>query len=88
MSELFYIVTSFVGILIDILMYAMFIRALLSWLPLAEDNPIENFLFAITEPVILPVRAVLDRFEILSELPIDISFLVTMILLSIVSGIV
>lgn len=70
----------------------MMLRAILSWLPIDEDSPLVNFLYAMTEPVIMPVRMLLERFEALNELPIDISFIVAFMILSIVqmllSGIV
>ena len=68
-------------VLIDIITFAMFIRAILS-LFMAEDNAISSFLYTITEPIILPVRRLLEKFNILQGLPIDISFLITYLLLS------
>ena len=87
MSSVLYIFTSFVSILINVMIYAMMARAILSWLPL-DENPIEEFLYTITEPVVMPVRALLDRFFDTEAFPLDISFLVAMILLSILSGII
>ena len=68
-------------VLIDIITFAMFIRAILS-LFMTEDNAISSFLYTITEPIILPVRRLLEKFNILQGLPIDISFLITYLLLS------
>ena len=62
----------------------MMFRAIISWLPIDEDSILANFLYAMTEPVIYPVRLLLDRFEATSELPIDISFIVAFILLSVI----
>ena len=62
----------------------MMFRAVLSWLPVDEDSNISNFLFAMTEPVIYPVRMLLDRFEGLDEFPIDLSFIISFMLLSLV----
>ena len=88
MTAVFYIISSFVHLLLSALSFAMLARAILSWLPLDDDNPIENFLYAVTEPVIFPVRCILERFDAIAEFPIDISFFVTMLLLSILSGII
>ena len=60
------------------------IRAIMSWLPLDEDSHLVSFVMMVTEPVIAPVRMLLDRFDWVQELPIDISFLVAFMLLSIV----
>ena len=67
--------------MIDIIIIAMFIRAIMS-LFIEEDNVILSFLYSITEPIILPVRKLFDRFNFMSGLPIDLSFLITYVLLS------
>ncbi|MPM64956.1 hypothetical protein SDC9_111848 [bioreactor metagenome] len=41
-----------------------------------------------TEPLIEPVRRVINKFPRLNMLPIDISFIVTVILLSIIQGLI
>ncbi len=65
-------------------MLLLLIRALLPFLSfIDEDSPFSNFVYAATEPVLVPVRALLDRFGIGEGLPIDISFIVTYLLLSV-----
>ena len=61
----------------------MFLRALLSWFVADDGNPFYNFTVMVTEPVILPVRALLERFEFVRGLPVDVSFFVTFILLTV-----
>ncbi len=72
-----------VGLLIDILMFLMFLRAILSWIPDASNGAVGTFLFTVTEWVITPVRAAFDKMNINTALPIDIPFFVTFIALSI-----
>lgn len=73
-----------VGLLITAMQFLMMLRAIVSWLPIDEDSNLVNFLYAMTEPLIVPVRALLSRFDWLNDLPIDISFFVSFMLLSIV----
>ena len=73
-------------VLIDIITFAMLIRAILS-LFMAEDNAVASFLYSITEPIIMPVRRLLEKLNVFRGLPIDISFLVTYMLLSILSAV-
>ena len=75
-----------IDLLIGFVQLAMLIRAILSFFNPEEQGVFAALLFAVTEPFIMPVRALLDRFEIGQGLPIDISFLVTVILLSIISA--
>lgn len=65
----------------------MLVRAVLSWFPPASGRPgpIRAFIITVTELVIAPVRAFLSRFDFVQRSPIDISFLVTYLLISTVS---
>ncbi len=83
MYALVYILTSTIRFVIVVIEFLMMGRAILSWIPMDDDNPVEEFLYTVTEPVIMPVRAVLDYFGWFQSLPIDMSFLITFILLSI-----
>ena len=64
----------------------MLIRAIAGWFFFMDDNAFLRFLVAATEPFILPVRAILQRSEFIASLPIDVSFLVTYILLSVLQS--
>ncbi len=61
---------------------AMLGRAILSWFP--SSGKLNDFLYSITEPFIYPVRLLFDKMNWFSGLPIDISFLVTYLLISVV----
>ena len=63
---------------------AMFLRAILSWF-FAGDSRLGNFLYAVTEPVILPIRLLFEKLGWFRNLPIDISFFVTFLLISVLS---
>ena len=82
MIQIAYVLTTTVRILLIALQLLMLGRAILSWLPLEEENPVENFLFSLTEPVIAPVRALIDRIGWFEGLPIDTAFFITFFLLS------
>ena len=69
--------------LIDIILWSMLIRAILSLF--TDGGVILSFVYSITEPVIIPVRKVLEKFNVSSALPIDLSFLITYLLLSVLS---
>ena len=72
-----------VVLILTALQLAMLVRAIMSWFP-GDSNKFENFLYAITEPLILPVRKLFERLNWFQELPIDVSFFVTYLLLSLV----
>ena len=83
MHSLIYLVTATLSFLLSALQFLMLARAILSWFPVSEDTVIVNFLYAVTEPVIMPVRALLERLGWFEGLPIDMSFFFTFMLLSI-----
>ena len=68
-------------------MLLMFLRAILSWIPMANNNQIGEFLFTVTEWVIMPIRSLFDKMGVNLSIPIDIPFFVTFILLSICGSI-
>ena len=83
MYQVYYVLSATVSYLMTAVQFLMFARAILSWLPIDEDNPIVYFLYAVTEPVIMPVRAVIEKFGWFEGMPIDMSFFITFLLLSV-----
>lgn len=71
------------GILM-MLQIAMLVRAVMSWFPIGE-NIISDVAYAITEPVIIPVRRLLDRFESMRNFPIDMAFFITFMIITVIS---
>ena len=84
MDILIEVARSTVYILISVIQAAMFVRAIMSWFPFGEGK-FSTFLYAITEPIIYPVRALFEKMNWGVGLPIDIPFFVTFILLSFIS---
>ena len=68
-----------------VIQIAMLVRAVMSWFPIGE-NIFSDAAFALTEPIIIPVRNLLDRFEAVRNFPIDISFFVTFVIISVISA--
>jgi len=86
LSEILYVVASFVDVLLTVMYFALFARAISTWLPLDEEGPIVNFLYMVTEPVVMPIRAVLENFEFFQNSPLDFSTFIAMLLVLAVQG--
>ena len=71
--------------LLNILQLALFARALLSWIDPMQEWRISSFLLVITEPVILPVRRLFERKRWLEGIPIDVPFMITLLLILLLS---
>ena len=63
---------------------AMFLRAILSWF-IMDGNRFTDVLYAFTEPVILPIRLLFEKLGWENRFPIDIPFMVTFLLLSMIN---
>jgi YggT family protein len=69
-------VASLFTLFLWLLILAVFLRSLLSWFPISQDNEAARLLYRITEPLLEPVRRVLPRTGM-----IDFSGMVVIILL-------
>ena len=75
--------------LLDIYSFIVFGAVIASWVQLPPDNPIANFLHAMTEPLLGPIRSVLPDMAGLDFSPLVLLFGVRMlrgILLSAAAG--
>ncbi len=82
LSLFLYVIATTLRIAVGFYQMALFIRALLSFFDPEEEGFFARLLALITEPIIAPVRALMNRFGWGADLPIDLSFLVTVVLLS------
>ena len=84
MEYVVYVLSRTILILIDILQLAMLVRAILSWIDPMHEWRISAFLYSLTEPVILPVRALCEKKHWFEGLPLDMPFMITWLLLSVI----
>lgn len=81
--ELFLVIfKNAVTLLLMFIQLTMLVRAILSWFPI--DNRFVDFVYAVTEPFILPIRRLFERMGWFQGLPIDISFMVSYLLITVV----
>ncbi len=71
--------TRILDIGINVLIFIIFIRAILSWFNPIPNNLITRILYEITEPILHPIRRLMMRF--LPRLMIDLSPMVAILLL-------
>ena len=75
MEALLYILAKFVAIYLSIATYSMLGRVLLQFFVNPEESRLYAFLFFITEPIVLPFRLILAKFNIGQDTPLDIPFI-------------
>lgn len=76
-----YLVRTTLYIAIDAVILMMFIHAIMSWISPGSNNAIMRFIGTVVGFVVIPVRLLLSRFEAINNLPIDLSFTITWLLL-------
>lgn len=69
-------IISYLGTFLSI---AIFARVILSWFPHQANNPIATFIYAVTEPILAPIRRYAPRFGML-----DLSPMIALLLILIV----
>ena len=87
MQMFLYFAVSCISAFCSLAMLVLFISAILSWFP-GQGGAFERFIRAVTEPLLWPVRRLFDLFDIKLNLPIDLSFTVTFLLLIIIEAMV
>lgn len=78
--------TIFVAIdyLLLFLEYAVLARVIISWLPIPKDNQFIKLLYQITEPVLAPVRGLLEKSAMGKNMMIDFSPLLVFLLIGLI----
>jgi YggT family protein len=84
METLAWIIYSALSVL-DVL---LLISAVMSWIPEARDSKLYETVEKILSPLLTPIRKLLYRFEFVRRCPIDLSFLVLVIIVQVLSNLV
>ncbi len=83
MPEPIYVLVNFVLIFIEVLSFAMMIRAIMSWFT-DMSGKFARFLYVLTEPAIMPIRKLFVKMNWLQDSPIDLSFTITYLVLMLI----
>ena len=85
LNGLIYVVCTALRLLVNLVWFALLLRALLSWLVPDEDAWYMRLLDALCEPAIFPFRLLFSKFGWFENLPVDLSPLFAMIALSVIA---
>ena len=69
---------------ISIIYFALMMRVIMGMFT-GGSGLLASFVYAVTEPILLPIRRKLDKMELFQDIPIDLSVLVAMIVLMLVT---
>jgi YggT family protein len=71
--------------LINLLILA---RVIISWFPVSRDNEIVRILYQITEPILAPIRSLLQRSSFSRNLMFDLSPIIAFLLIGVLRDII
>jgi YggT family protein len=74
-----------IALLLQLLVFAIIIRALLSWVRPDPGNPIVQALDAITEPILQPLRQIVPRVGMIDITPM-VAIIVLYVLIALVQA--
>lgn len=84
MSSIQILLVNSLNVFFNLLQWLVIIRILLSWVPMAYNTGIGRALINITEPILGPVRNMVDRSPIGGGMGLDFSPVFALILMSLV----
>lgn len=67
--------------------FAILARVIISWLPVPKENQLIRILYQITEPILAPIRSILDRSEMGRNMMVDFSPIIAFILITLIENI-
>ncbi len=71
----------FIAVVLQVMVFVILARALMSWFPGAQRSQLGLILFNITEPILAPFRRILPTFGMM-----DLSPLVAIVVLQVISS--
>jgi len=70
------LVFQILDVFLTIMLFAIIIRAVLSWFDPRGQNPVSRALIELTEPIIAPIRSIMPRTGMLDLSPMIAVFLI------------
>lgn len=65
----------------------LLVRAVCSWVPSFRESAVYRLSYTATEPILRPIRDLLYNIEWVRRCPIDLSFLVVILIVNVLSGV-
>lgn len=82
-----YVLSTTVHLMLNVVMIAMAARAILSWFVNPEESKLFALAYMISEPIIMPMRLLFYKLNVFQSTPLDMSFMITYLLLWFIDGV-
>ena len=77
-----------VGIVFRLIELTILIRIFLSWLPVPKESKLVGLLYQVTEPILAPIRSLIQRSSFGQNTMFDFSPIIAFILIGVVRNII
>jgi len=74
--------------LLVFIQYAIFARVIISWIPIPRDNKIIRLLYQVTEPILAPLRSIIQKSALGRNMMIDFSPILAFLLIGFLRNVV
>lgn len=88
MAEIIVLIAQAVNYFASFIYLLIFVRCILSWIPGLYNNPIAQFVYRLTEPILGPIRRMLDRSPIGGGMGLDFSPIIAYFVIMIIQKII
>ncbi len=88
MTDLQHLLLNAVNTFFMLLEWLIFIRIILSWIPMSRNNSISQVLYTLTEPILGPIRGMMDRSPLGGGMMIDFSPLIALFVMRVVQKLI
>lgn len=75
------------GLLLTVIETLIFIRVIVSWLPISRDNSLIRILYQLTEPILGPIRHLIEKSSVGANMMFDFSPIIVWLLLRVIRNI-
>lgn len=77
-----------VGIVFRVIEITILIRVFLTWLPIPKEHKLIDLLYQVTEPILAPIRALIQRSSFGKNMMFDFSPIIAIILIGVLRTII
>lgn len=77
-----------IDLLLRFIEYAILGRVIVSWLPIPKDNQVIRLLFQVTEPILAPIRSLINKSSVGKNMMLDFSPIIAFILIGLIRSVV
>jgi len=72
------------GIILSIIELLIFVRVIISWLPIPRDTQLVRILYQLTEPILAPIRNIIQKSALGANMMLDFSPIVAWLIIRVI----